>query len=574
MKNNCFIQVGDAKVSGRTPRDCERLVELAPTLANNQPVTVEHGSSKISAGTVEQSIAATEVTDRLSEQEPVEVKTPFGSFKGSSTNKIVVGGGVFMAVCLAGLLLYNKFVKKHAKSDSSPRGPIDVEAQEIEEGAADHQSFLEWFSSKYQMPSLPLVLEGIIAGTPRGYEIAMLMHLTTVFAAICFSRVRALYLDSKIHSPNLAVIIEAPWGTGKEKFNTVLKTIFSRVIQRDKDKLNMSPNEAENAIIQFVGISVTESRLVDIVANNQGEHIYIFSSEVLSAVNAMKKVNGLNPDHFRKAFDGGEISRMNKDKNSPQGSYPLYLNYTLTGIPSDVDVFFRKELQGGTPSRIITCPLPPNEREMSNIDLPDGDELKYIQDTIDKWQKIYTYEHTSTGDVAVPEHMINLDYVNEALHEWLGSQYDTNDVARRHARGRMAAIAFHAAMVYHMMFDCPGPDNPEDRKAVVDLAIYVANYNMERFLHKYGPMLRHQAQNNTEREKVSGKGESIGNGCTKDNYYGGLSRDEVKAMKDFYEASYDHGWRTTARTFGYNDDAGQKKVKRAIQKLIKEENGQ
>ena len=105
------------------------------------------------------------------------------------------------------------------------------------------------------------------------------------------------------------------------------------------------------------------------------------------------------------------------------------------------------------------------------------------------------------------------------------------------------------------------------------MTIYVANYCMESFLHKFGPMQRAQTRNLTDHDMVNINGDSVSDGL-KDDFYNGLSRAEVKAMKDYYDASPDHGWKTTAKAFGYNGEAGMKKVKRAVEKMKKEEAAQ
>lgn len=585
-KNYCFIRVGDAEVSGRNPRDCERLVAQVSKLAENQPVTIVQSGTTIKAGNMEQVTNSTKVTGVLSNQAPVSIRTPLGSVTGSSMVKIG-------ACLLATELVYwgikwtykwvcNKYFKKDEPVSELPdlSDDDDVETQAEDEDEVDElrQPWTDWFHSNYKMPALPPFLNRLIENTPKGYDTPMLMHLTDAFAAICFSRVRARYLDGKVHSPNLAVVIEAPWGAGKEKFNTMLQTVFSRVIERDKAKLNMPHNETDRFIIQFCGIGITQTRFLDLLANNQGVHMYVFDSEVVSAGNAMKKSNGLTFEHLRKSFDNADITRMNADKNAAQGSFSLYLNYTLTGTPADIDMFIRRELQGGTPSRIIWCTIPENGRVLPTLILPEGDDLNSIQDMIDEWQKKYSYDHTPDGDLVVAEHMLDLDYVNAALKDWIEhtqwiAYENTQDVARKDARGRMAAIAFHTAMVYHVMFSSPGPNEPEKRKAVIDLTIYVANYCMESFLHKFGPMQRAQTRNLTDHDMVNINGDSVSDE-QKDDFYNGLSRAEVKAMKDYYDASPDHGWKTTAKAFGYNGEAGMKKVKRAVEKMKKEEAAQ
>lgn len=109
-------------------------------------------------------------------------------------------------------------------------------------------------------------------------------------------------------------------------------------------------------------------------------------------------------------------------------------------------------------------------------------------------------------DIPCEETVIDLDYVNDALKEWLDNQYDLSkqekNPARADARTRMATIAFHAAIVIAMMYGNPSAREHAKRKAVVDLVIYVANHCMERFLYKFGDIQNAQRAEALKAEKA------------------------------------------------------------------------
>ena len=79
----------------------------------------------------------------------------------------------------------------------------------------------EYFT--HPMPELPPFLEKIMHIVPDGYEQAMLLHLLSMLGALCFSKIRAKYLDNDIHAPNIQVIVEGAWGSGKAKFEKLYK---------------------------------------------------------------------------------------------------------------------------------------------------------------------------------------------------------------------------------------------------------------------------------------------------------------------------------------------------------------
>ena len=459
-------------------------------------------------------------------------------------------------------------------------GEEDDELPE-ETAAPTRKEWSEWFLDEFgPMPELPPMLQFVVERSPAGYEVAMTVTLLCAFAALCFSKVRAKYLDGKVHAPNLQVLVEGNWGAGKEKFMTALNALFKRLFDRDKEKYSSSD---KGKIIQWAGISATETKFIDILADNGEVHVLMVSSEVLAAVNNMRKQNGLTAEYYRKAFDNGEVYRANKSKNI-QGLFRVFMNYIMTGTPGDTEKFFSKELEGGTASRICLLAIPDSGRYLEALVIEDSEELEDIRDQIDEWNRLYCYAHDELSgcDIPAEEHFIDLGYVNDALNSWIDDQWlrangDPSD-PRVNARGRMGAIAFHCAMVIHMLFGCPEAEMAQTRRKVVDLSIYLANYFMERFLHKFGDIQKVQRELNNQAERVENT-TTVGKEAQQSspqpdekNYCGGLSKSTVKKMFEMYIPGK-VGYGTIAKYFGLPGENGQQKVKRAIKKY-KQELGQ
>lgn len=455
----------------------------------------------------------------------------------------------------------------------------DVVKQEQTAGEQASKTWSEKFLDEFgPIPELPPMLQFVVERSPAGYEVAMVGTLLCAFAALCFSKVRSKYLDGKVHAPNLQVLVEGNWGTGKEKFMTALNALFKRLFDRDKEKYSSSDN---GMIIQWAGIGATESKFIDILANNGEVHVLMVSSEVLTVVNNMRKQNGLTAEYYRKAFDNGEVYRGNKSKDT-QGLFKVFMNYILTGTPGDTEKFISKELEGGTASRICWLAIPDSGRYLEALVLEDGEELEKYRNQIDEWNQFYCYNHdeSSGWDIPAEEHFIDLGYVNDAIKTWIEDDQwhkaneDPND-PRIGARGRMGAIAFHLAMVIHMLFGCPEPDMVQTRRKVVDLTIYLANYCMERFLHKFGDIQKVQRELNNQAEAVETVSDSSRETkqssppSDEDNYYGGLSKATVKKMLQMHVPGV-VGFGTVAKAFGLTGEAGKKTVQRAIKKYLEE----
>lgn len=378
------------------------------------------------------------------------------------------------------------------KNETDDEDPEDVDDQTQ---SKDEVDFIDDFNSKFKMPSLtrlPFLLGHILACLPKGYLVPMLLHLLSMFAALCFSKVRALYLDGKRHAPNLQVIVEGGWGQGKAKLEDLYHTLFERVIESDRAKLLEENDESTkksrpHRIIQTAGIGLTRAKMFDVLADNQNLHIFIFESEIKALVNSLRGTCGITTDHLRKAFENGLVYQNNKLSNSKSGNYPIYLNYTFTGTMGDTGQFIKKELEGGTLSRIAWTSIPEAGKELENLQM-DAAEVKQFRDKIDDWRKLYCYTTDSKGnDVPCNETDIDLSYLFPSLKKWLDEQYDQsvkeNNPARRNVRARSACIAFHCAIVLHQLYD--QPMTAEDKQEVINATIYLANYVIERFLFKF-----------------------------------------------------------------------------------------
>ena len=506
----------------------------------------------------------------------------------------VLGGGALLGLGVLARIWYKK-IKKSTQVKALPAPPqtpvIDVPYEEIAEtpptesekqDPPERKEFSEWFPDEFgSMPELPPTLQFVVERSPAGYEVAMTVTLLCAFAALCFSKVRAQYLDGKVHAPNLQVLVEGNWGAGKEKFMTALNALFKRLFDRDKMKFLSSK---EGQIIQWAGISATESKFIDIMAKNGGVHVLMVSSEVLAAVNNMRKQNGLTAEYYRKAFDNGEVYRGNRSKDA-QGLFKVFMNYIMTGTPGDTAKFISKELEGGTASRICWIAIPDSGRYLEALVIEDSEELEAIRDQIDLWNKTYCYDHDESSgfDLPAEESIIDLGYVNTALKTWIEDDQWAKangniDDPRIGARGRMGAIGHHLAMVIHMLYGCPGPDMVQTRRKVVDLTMYLTNYCMERFLFKFGDIQKVQRELNNQAERVENtttvdkEAQQSSPQSDEKNYCGGLSKSTVKMMFEMYIPGK-VGYGTVAKYFGLSGENGQQKVKRAIKKY-KQELGQ
>lgn len=377
--------------------------------------------------------------------------------------------------------------KRNLEITKEQRSVISAPASKVKPETLSQ--WIDVFHKHFNMPATDsfVILNDIISGCPEGYEDAMLLNFLSEMGSLCFSKVRAIYLDSKYHAPNILNIIEGKKGAGKGKFQEVYEALFGRIIKSDQEKITQ---DSDKLIIQTAGIRITASKFTEVLAFNHGVHMYAFEPEIIALYEAFKKEGGLSPDHLRKAFDNGTVYQNSKASKKVKGHFPVCFNYTLTGTPDAVNkLFCNKEVEGGTARRHCFTVIPEPGRFAPCLDLPVGDELERMRDQIDEWRSKYCYTTNANVDSACKIYEIGLDYVCNKLNDWLCEQYDLsvkcNDSERNEVRMSIAAIAFHCAIVLHMLAGEPTSSDRKKRKAVVDMTIYIANLCMERYLTKF-----------------------------------------------------------------------------------------
>lgn len=371
----------------------------------------------------------------------------------------------------------------------------------------DAPQWIDAFHEDHQLPSLvylPYQLGTIINCFPKGYEEAMLLHLLSMLGALCFSRVRSKYLDGKMHSPSLQVVIEGMSGAGKGKFKDIFELLFARV--KDEDDIKYAADDGRG-IIQIVGINTSPVKFVKVTARNKGVHMYMFHPEISHVGRILKKSGGLTYEHLRRAFDNDEVEYDSMAKGIPHGRFRVFLNYTFTGTPLSVESFIAGEEVDGTAQRICWSAIPNYDFDtMPEMEYPEEDELEYLRDQIDAWRREYCFNDDSGVDAPCPETEIELGYVKDALSQWIRQQVELSDrennPARKAAVLREATIAFHAAMVLHMMYGQPCQEDQDDRKKVILFTLYLADYCMERYLKNFQKTMNLNIARNRQKEQV------------------------------------------------------------------------
>lgn len=395
---------------------------------------------------------------------------------------------------------------------------IDNRILKSKEKTANRLSNSEWamaFGKQFAMPdysSIPF-LATLLSCYPKEYRPAMLMHILSMCGALCFSKVRAKYLDGAIHSPSILVIVEGEHGSGKSMFNNLYKRLFEAMTESDNTKIS---SKRSLCIVQTIGIDTSKAMWFKILSNNQGLHTFDMESELQTVINNIGKgTTGLTMDTIRKAFNNEEVFMENASKHSACGRFKVMYNCTYTGTPQAVAKFIHaKEVEGGTASRICFATIPEIGHELPSFKEPDKAKMDKVMADIKDYREKYCYQtDSSNNDVACTETTIDLEYICEALNDWNERQsklsLSDNIKERTKDRMRIATIAFHCAIVLHMLAGNPGPENIKSRRTVKRITLYIADYCMERYISKFSDSSSKQF--NMSAASSVGQGESDAN---------------------------------------------------------------
>ena len=375
------------------------------------------------------------------------------------------------------------------------------------EPGKDYTDWSTWFKERFPFPELPNPLDCIVALYPEGQRNAMLLHLMSLYGALGCPRVCATY-SGRTQWPILGVVVEGEAGQGKSNFAEIYNNCFARIIAADNVK-----TRAGSGIIQNIGANITMAKYVKYVDANKGIPFYMFEEELDTLNTNLGKQGRLPSEIFRKAYDNGFIDQ-HKDDGSPCGKFRASFNYTATGTPEAVRRFIGNGDENGLASRVALARIEDRDFNFDVEQLSDED-YRALQDQIDDLRKKYCYTTDGNGqDTPCPEHRVDLSYVESALKNWerkqvaMADKGEPRDYLRRDWCGRIATTAFRCAIVVATLYGFPGAEQDTERQNIIRIALYIANYCMERWHKLFAKDHNRRREVNKQAEQMHTEGVS------------------------------------------------------------------
>lgn len=326
-----------------------------------------------------------------------------------------------------------------------------------------------------KMPPLPPIIRETVAITPDDFKQAVIMCQLPILGALG-SKLRAQYLDGQMHSPTFIVALEAPQASGKSFMRRLVEIELAQMIEHDDIErqkeadydakvremkllnVKITPENKQEilgsrpeTIIRFVPATMSVTKLLMRMKNAQGLHLFAMAEEIDTVTKTFKRGFSSYSDLLRVAFDNGIHGQDYASENSFSGVVRLYYNMLASGTPKAMRRFF-PDVEDGLVSRVAFVVLPdqfgkpmPLWAEMSQKDKAKLDVAL-----------VRLNEVTLQEDTVQPDHVMKMQWLNNAMEQWTRSQQakavKENDRTRDIFCRRAAVIGFRAGMLAYFLY--------------------------------------------------------------------------------------------------------------------------
>lgn len=386
-------------------------------------------------------------------------------------------------------------------------------------GDANDEDIPEITTSTEKIPSLPPVFRQWWEVAPDDFKKPVTLCQLPILGALA-SRLRAQYLDGKVHSPSFQVSLEAPQASGKSFLVRLVDYELAAMIQSDEAQremerayqekvsemklLNIKINvdnkdqilgQKPKGIIRYLPATISITKMLQRMEAAQGLHCFALAEEIDTVHKAFKKGFSNLSEMLRVSFDNGLYGQDYASDSSWSGNVTLYYNTLFSGTPKAMCRFY-PDVEDGLVSRVLFVTLP----DQFGKPMPVWDEFTHEQKRILDIGLTRLSEISLQGSEVQPEHMMKLNWLNKALDMWIKAQQaeavKENDRTRDTFCRRAAVVGFRAGMLAWFLWE--EKNTPTIRRNVINFATWVANCMLNQHILRFNINATHSNVNRFE----------------------------------------------------------------------------
>lgn len=370
----------------------------------------------------------------------------------------------------------------------------------------DDEGDYEIITDTSKLPPMPPVIRQFVEVAPDDFKAAVALCQLPILGALG-SKLRAEYLDGKMHSPSFMVSLEAPQASGKSFMSDLVEKELAQMLEHDEAErekereydekvkelklLNVKVNKSNKdeilssrpkTLIRFVPPTMSITKLFMRMRDAKGLHLFAFAPEADTVTKAFKRGFSSFSDVLRLGFENALTGQDYASENSFSGNVRIFYNMLISGTPKAMRRFY-PDVEDGLVSRVCFVTLP----DQFGKPMPNWLELNSDQKRIVDVGLVRLNEVTLEGDDVMPDHVMKLGWLNKSLKQWLVRQQQQavkdNDRTRDVFCRRSAVVGFRAGMLAWFLY---GEKNtPTIRRNVVFWSVWVANSMLNQHLLRF-----------------------------------------------------------------------------------------
>ena len=356
------------------------------------------------------------------------------------------------------------------------------------------------------LPTLPPLIRQMAQTAPEDFRTAVVLCSLPILGTLG-SKLRAKYLDGRLHTPSFQVALEAPQASGKSFMSSLAQQLLAPIMKRDKEerqrekeyndrvaemkemRIRLSNeeklellDEKPNGIIRIVPATISITKLLQRMEKARGLHLFALAEEIDTVNKTFKRSFSSYGDMLRVAFDNGLYGQDYANNISYSGIVNMYYNTLFSGTPNAVRRFY-SDVENGMVSRVCFVTLP----DQFGRPMPTWSPLTE-NSRLEVEKLIECLDRISVVDNLVqPDHVMNLDFLNHAMEQWLKAQQQeavhTDDRSRDIFCRRAAVVGFRAGMLAWFLYG--ENDTRTIRENTADFACWVASQMLAQHLMRY-----------------------------------------------------------------------------------------